>query len=140
MFIAAAGVTPMSRRLVLNVISRLALIGIEGNQSSKSRAILNELLQSPLNDIATQRDASNSDEKFFRMCEAAIDLSFFSPELVVDLFLNNADSLGPMINCLVAGYSDLSFTSDSPSHCIQVSDLELKNGDFYCHDFNNTKK
>jgi len=113
------GVTPMSRRLVLNVISRLALIGIEGNQSTKSRAILNELMQSPLNDIATLGEASNSDEKFFRMCEAAIDLSFFSPELIVDLFLNNADSLGPMINCLVSGYSDLSFTSDSESYCIQ---------------------
>ncbi|KAL7473676.1 hypothetical protein ACHAXS_014175, partial [Conticribra weissflogii] len=133
------GVTPMSRRLVLNVISRLALIGIEGNQSSKSRAILNDLLQYPLNDIATLRESSNSDEKFFRMCEAAIDLSFLSPELVVDLFLKSADCIGPMINCLVSGYSSLSFTSDLESYSIQVSDLLLKEGVFNCHNVTDTK-
>lgn len=116
------GVTPMSRRLILNTISRFALFEMKGStdRSHKSRAILQQLLHAPLNDIASQRDAPTSADKFFRMCEAAIDLSFFSPELVVDLFNNPSEDLGSMFGCVISGYSGLSFTSEVDSLCTQV--------------------
>jgi hypothetical protein len=103
------GVTPISRRIILRVISRLALYEMnETNGQSQTRegqSILCQLLQAPLNEMRSQRDLPYSAEKLHRLCEAAFDLSFFSPELVANLFAKPSDDLGIMFECVIMGYS-----------------------------------
>ena len=98
----------------MRVISHLALYEMKGakDQASEGQAILQQLLQQPLGVLGPQRDAPLSAEKMYRVCESAYDLSFFSPELVTDLFNNPPDDLGVICDCVIAGYSRLSFTSD----------------------------
>merc|ERR1712194_163365 len=54
-----------------------------------------------------------SAEKMFRVCEASSDLSFFSSELVADLFCNPSDDLGIIFESVITGYSKLLFTFDA---------------------------
>lgn len=119
------GVTPISRRIILRVISRLALYEMNEtngqSQTSEGQSILCQLLQAPLNEMRSQRDLPYSAEKLHRLCEAAFDLSFFSPELVANIFAKPSDDLGIMFECVIMGYSKLSFTSDADVMCQQVS-------------------
>ena len=75
------GVTPLSRRLLIRVISRLGM--------EQHCTVLHSLLEEPLNQIVAQKHSSPSVEKLFRLCEAALDLSFFSPELLTHFFQNS---------------------------------------------------
>ncbi|KAL9179854.1 hypothetical protein ACHAXT_007824 [Thalassiosira profunda] len=109
------GVTPISRRLVLRVVSRLALHGA----NEKGGIFLQQLVQAPLVEMRSQRELAFSAEKSFRLCEAAYDLSFFSPELVADLFDTAPDDLAIMFESVVTGYSRLSFASDDDASCQQ---------------------
>lgn len=114
------GVCPISRRIILKVISCLALHEMKANdQASEGRAILHQLLQGPLSEMRSQKEAPLSAEKLFKVCESALDLSFFSEELVADLFKNPSDDLGVMFDCVITGYSGLSFTSEADEMCQQ---------------------
>ena len=115
------GVCPVSRRIILKVISHLSLVKM--NNTNKVQAILQELLQTPLNEIVSQKknDATLSAEKLYVLCEASFDLSFYSPSLVTNLFNNNSNDLAVIFDCIIAGYSQLTFTVDSDDLCYQVS-------------------
>ena len=116
------GVAPMSRRLILNTLSHLALFEMKGttDQTYDGRAILYQLLHAPLNEIRSQKEVAMSADKLFRVCEAAFDLASFSPELVVDLFNHPTEDLGSMFEYVISGYSGLSFTGHTDSICEQV--------------------
>jgi len=109
------GVTPISRRIILRVISHLALYEMKGtnDQSSNGGTILRQLVQVPLGEMRSQKEHPFSADKVFRLSEASFDLSFFSPELVADLFDNPSDDLGIMFECVVTGYAKLACTSDA---------------------------
>lgn len=114
------GVCPVSRRIILKVISHLSLIKM--NNTNEVQAILQELLQVPLNEIVSfSSDATLSAEKLYVLCEASFDLSFYSPSLVTNLFNNNSNDLAVIFDCIIAGYSQLTFTVDSDDLCYQVS-------------------
>jgi len=107
--------TPYTRRIILRVISRLALHEMKGtnDQSSNGGIILHKLVQVPLGEMRSQKERHFSADKLFRVCEAAFDLSFFTPEIVADLFGNPSDDLGMMFECVITGYSMLLFTFDA---------------------------
>ena len=110
------GVTPISRRIVLRVISRLALSEMKGthnDQSTNGKMILQQLVQGPMGELRSQAGQPFSAEKMFRVCEASSDLSFFSSELVADLFCNPSDDLGIIFESVITGYSKLLFTFDA---------------------------
>lgn len=114
------GVTPFSRRMILRVISGLALHEMDRSniQAGEGRAILHQLFQTPLVELRSQRELPLSEEKLYRVCEAAFDLSFFSPQL---LAANEAwADMEVIFECVVTGYSRLSFTSDADAACQQV--------------------
>jgi len=101
------GVTPLSRRLLIRVVSRLGM--------QQGGTVLHSLLEEPLSEIVSQKSAPPSIEKLFRLCEAALDLSFFSPELLSHLFRNRASDLGSLFETAIMGYAGLSFTSEEDS-------------------------
>jgi hypothetical protein len=105
------GVTPLSRRLLIRVISRLGM--------QQGNAVVHSLLDEPLNEIIAQKNAPPSAEKFFRLCEAALDLSFFSPELLIQLVQNRASDLDSLVQTVILGYTGLTFASEVDSTCIQ---------------------
>lgn len=115
------GVSPMSRRLVLKTLSRLSMLQMNNSldQQSEGRAILHQLLNSPLSEIRSQKNVPTSFDTLFRICEASYDLASFSPELVVDLFSNSTEDIGYIFECVVSGYSGLSFASDTDAMCEQ---------------------
>lgn len=112
----------MSRRIVLRVLSRLAIYEVKRSKDgiSEGRGILHQLALVPLDDLRLQESVMLSADKLFRVCECAFDLAFFSPELVIDLF-NNHSEFGLLFECVIAGYSRLSFTWEEDSICHQVS-------------------
>ena len=114
------GVCPVSRRMVLRVISHLALYHMKQTNDQSGLAVLQQLLQTPLLEMRKQKEADASAEKLFRVCEAAFDLSYFSPSLVVDLFNNNSSDLNVMFECVITGYSHLSFAANTDDMCHQV--------------------
>lgn len=105
------GVTPLSRRLLIRVVSRLGM--------QQGDTVVNSLLDEPLNEIIAQKNAPPSAEKLFRLCEAASDLSFFSPELLIQLFQSRASDLDSLVQTVILGYTGLTFTSEVDSTCIQ---------------------
>ena len=127
-----SGVCPISRRIILKVISRLVLYEMKqsNGQASEGRAILQQLMQQPLTDLGLQKVAPMSAEKMYRVCESSYDLSFFSPELVTDIFNNTSDSLGVIFDCIINGYSGLSFASNADALCQQVSQKRYITGTF----------
>ena len=104
------GVTPLSRRLLIRVVSRLGM--------QQGGTVLHSLLEEPLSEIVSQKSAPPSIEKLFRLCEAALDLSFFSPEILSHLFRNRASELDSLFETVIMGYTGLSFTceADSTTH------------------------
>jgi len=123
------GVCPVSRRMIIKVISHLSLIKMKDNQSSENQAVLQQLLQAPLMELRSQASAPRSAEQFFRVCEASFDLSSFSPELVADVFSNSTEVLTTIFQCLLAGYARLSFSVDLDDTCHQWARLR---GGAYC--------
>jgi len=124
------GVCPVSRRMIIKVISHFSLIKMkQGNQSSEVQAILQQLLQAPLIELRSQASAPQSAEQVFRICEASFDLSYFSPKLVADVFSSNFEDLSTMFQCLLAGYARLSFSADIDDTCHQWARLR---GGAYC--------
>jgi len=123
------GVCPVSRRMIIKVISHLSLIRMKDNQSSEVQAVLKQLLQAPLIELRTQARAPQSAEHLFRVCEASFDLSSFSPKLVADVFSNNSEDLATIFQCLLAGYARLSFSVDIDDTCHQWARLR---GGAYC--------
>ncbi|KAL7545932.1 hypothetical protein ACHAWF_009281 [Thalassiosira exigua] len=103
------GVTPVSRRIILRVISRMALHGMNEtkDQHDEGRAIITKLLQAPLEEMKSQKEAPVSAGKIYRLCEDAYDISFFSSELVADLFYHRAHDLQILFDCTISGYSAL---------------------------------
>lgn len=124
------GVCPVSRRMIIKVISHLSLIKMKhDNQSSEVQAVLQQLLQAPLIELRSQTSDHQSAEQLFRVCEASFDLSYFSPELVANVFSNNSEDLEPIFQCLLAGYTRLSFSVDIDDTCHQRARLR---GGAYC--------
>ena len=117
------GACPVSRRMVLRVISHLALYHMKQTNDQSGLAVLQQLLQTPLLEMRKQKGADASAEKLFRVCEAAFDLSYFSPALVVDLFNSNSSDLNVMFECVIAGYSNLSFAANTDDMCHQVREI-----------------
>jgi hypothetical protein len=105
------GVTPLSRRLLIRVVSRLGMM--------QGGTVLHSLLEEPLSEIITQKSAPFSIEKLFRLCEAALDLSFFSPELLSHLFRNRASDLDSLFETLIMGYTGLSVRGEEDSTTYQ---------------------
>ena len=101
------GVTPFSRRVVLRVISRLALSSISGTSEEPSNVtVLHHLVEVPLQEIRSQKGQPFSAETLYRVCEASMDLSFFSPEIIANMFNNNiSDSVGIIAEYVTFGYS-----------------------------------
>jgi hypothetical protein len=116
-----AGVCPVSRRIILRVISRLAIYQMKASkdEACNGQAILHQLALVPLDEMKLLKDDPPSPKKLFRVCESAYDLSFFSPELLADV-LNNPLALEVLFDCAIAGYSRLSFSSDVDALCRQV--------------------
>lgn len=114
------GVCPVSRRMVLRVISLLALHHMKHTNDQSGLAVLQQLLQIPLLEMRKQKGADASAENLFRVCEAAFDLSYFSPSLLADLFNSYSSDLSVMFECVIVGYSNLSFTANSDDMCHQV--------------------
>jgi len=102
------GVTPLSRRLLIRVVSRLGM-------QQGGGTVLHTLLEEPLREIVAQKSTPTTVEKLFRLCEAALDLSFFSPPLLSHLFRNRASDLDSLFQTVIMGYSGLSFTSEADS-------------------------
>ncbi len=100
------GVTPLSRRLLIRVVSRLGMQQGVGT-------VLHSLLEEPLREIVALKSTPFTIEKVFRLCEAALDLSFFSPELLSHLFRDRASDLDSLFQTVIMGYTGLSFTSDA---------------------------
>ena len=124
------GVCPVSRRMIIKVISHLSLIKMkEDNQSSEVQVVLQQLLQAPLIELRTQASAPQSAEQLFRICESSFDLSYYSPELVADIFSNSTEDLATIFQCLLAGYARLSFSADVDDMCHQWARLR---GGAYC--------
>ena len=115
------GVCPVSRRIILRVISRLAIYQMKAthDEAGDGQAILHRLALAPLDEMKSLKDTPLSPEKLFRVCESAYDLAFFSPELLADVF-NNPLVLDVLFECAIAGYSRLSFSSDVDALCHQV--------------------
>ncbi|KAL7493940.1 hypothetical protein ACHAWT_005337 [Skeletonema menzelii] len=99
------GVTPLSRRLLIRVVSRLGIQQGDGT-------VLHSLLEEPLREIVAQKSSPVTIEKLFRFCEAALDLSFFSPELLSHLFRDRTSDLDSLFQTVIMGYAGLSFTSE----------------------------
>ena len=106
------GVSPLSRRLLIRVISRLGMQ--QGDDS-----VLYSLLEEPLREIVSQKSTTTTIEKLFRLCEAALDLSFFSPEILSHLFKSRGSDLDPLFEALIMGYSSLSFTNEADASTYQ---------------------
>jgi hypothetical protein len=115
------GVCPVSRRIVLKVISRLAMHQMKTTKDdvSEGRAILHNLALAPLNEMKSLKVSLLTPDKLFRLCEASYDCAFFSPEVVGDI-LNNPSDLDLVFDCVVEGYSRLTFSSDVDALCHQV--------------------
>ncbi|KAL3761981.1 hypothetical protein ACHAW5_006487 [Stephanodiscus triporus] len=115
------GVCPVSRRIILRVISRLAIyqMKVTKDEIGDGRAILHRLALAPLDEMKSLKDAPLSPEKLFRVCESAYDLSFFSPEVLADVF-NNPLVLEVLFDCAIEGYSRLLVSSDVDALCHQV--------------------
>lgn len=115
------GVCPVSRRIVLKVISRLAIHRIKStnDDAGEGQVILHSLALAPLNELKSLKDSPLTPEKLFRLCEASYDFAFFSPEVVGDI-LNNPSDLDLVFDCVVEGYSRLTFSSDVNALCHQV--------------------
>jgi hypothetical protein len=116
------GVCPVSRRLILRVISTLAIYDMRSakDRASVGREILYQLALAPIDDMNGQKDVELSAEKLFRVCECSYDLSFFSPELMTELLNNHHSEFELLFECVIDGYSRLSFTSDVDDICHQV--------------------
>lgn len=120
------GVTPISRRIVLRVISRLAFSEIKATSNdppNNGEMILRQLVQAPLGQLRSQTEEPFSADKLYRVCEASLDLSFFSPELVAGLFCNSFDDIRVIFESVITGYSRLQFTFDTDVIWQQVRPL-----------------
>ena len=115
------GVCPVSRRIVLKVISRLAIHRMKTTKddAGEGQAILHSLALAPLNELKSLKVSQLTPEKLFRLCEAGYDFAYFSPEVVGDI-LNNPSDLDLVFDCVVEGYSRLNFSSDVDALCHQV--------------------
>ena len=115
------GVCPVSRRIVLKVISRLAIHRMKTTKddAGEGQAILHRLALAPLNEMKSLKVSQLTPEKLFRLCEAGYDFAYFSPEVVGDI-LNNPSDLDLVFDCVVEGYSRLKFSSDVDALCHQV--------------------
>lgn len=116
------GVCPVSRRMILRIISRLAL-------HQQSHGLLQQLVQAPLDEMKSQKEAQISPEKFFRLAEAGFDLSFFSPELVASLVNKPSGDMQVIFECVIQGYK-LLLTSGENATCHQV---RLENAYSFLH-------
>ena len=116
------GVCPVSRRIILRAISTLCFheMKIAKEGTSVGRDILYQLALAPLDDMRMQKNVALSAEKLFRICECSYDLSFFSPKLVTELLNNHHSEFELLFECVVTGYSRLSFTSGIDDICYQV--------------------
>ena len=115
------GVCPVSRRIVLKVISRLAIHRMKTTKddAGEGQAVLHSLALAPLNELKSLKVSQLTPEKLFRLCEAGYDFAYFSPEVVGDI-LNNPSDLDLVFDCVVEGYSRLKFSSDVDALCHQV--------------------
>jgi hypothetical protein len=121
------GVCPVSRRIILRVISTLALYDMKRAKDGaiSGRDILHQLAIAPVDDLRLQKDVVQSAEKLFRICECAYDFAFFSPELVTDLLNNHHSEFELLFECVISGYSQLSFNTDVDDICYQVRSICL---------------
>jgi hypothetical protein len=115
------GVCPISRRLVLRALSRLCMLQMNGRNDESGRNTLHRLLQVTMSELSSQKDLPITSDKLFRVCEATYDLASFSSFVVADLFNNSSDELKCVFECVLAGYSRLSFSAESDEWVEQVS-------------------
>jgi len=132
------GVTPKTRRILLQTISRIGVVAIEGTTSNGTTsghtevvsAKLQELFQAPLQIILQTSGTCIGDktDTIFRVCEAVFDLSSFSPRLVSSLFSSREHQDNPdyrkavetIVELVVSGYQLASVPGDTPDNtCIQ---------------------
>ena len=90
------------------------------NDAGEGQAILHNLALAPLNEMKSLKVSPLTPGKLFRLCEASYDFAFFSPEVVGDIPLNNPSDLVLVFDCVVEGYSRLTFSSDVDALCHQV--------------------
>ncbi|KAL3798961.1 hypothetical protein HJC23_005100 [Cyclotella cryptica] len=107
------GVAPISRRLVLRTISRLCMLQTKTSGDESGRVILHQLLRVPLSEIRVQKELPLTRDKLLRVCESTFDLASFNSFVIADLFNNPSGELGCVFECVLSGYSRLSFSADS---------------------------
>ena len=124
------GVAPISRRLVLRTISHLCMLQMKASDDESGRIILHELLQVPLSEISFQKDLPLTSDKLFRVCESTFDLASFNSIVIADLFNNPTSELGCVFECVLSGFSRLSFSADNDPWFEQVRVVKcIKNCD-----------
>lgn len=114
------GVAPISRRLVLRTISHLCMLQMKTSSDESGRIILQDLLQVPLSEISFQKDLHVTSDKLFRLCESTFDLASFDSIVIANLFNNPTSELGCVFECVLSGYSRLSFSADFDPWFAQV--------------------
>ena len=119
------GVTPKSRRILLNALCRLEILS-EGKAGASN--LLHNIFHSSLATVASMH-GSNSTDALFQITEAVFDLASFPPSIASSLFILSNDPEGRqkkacievITSAICDGYCDLSTAKVPSEKCIQVS-------------------
>jgi len=115
------GVTPKSRRILLNIICHIEILS-DGQAGASS--MLGDLFRSIVAGIASFKPISQFDERtYYQICESTFDITSFSPRIVRSLFQAQDPCLEVLVSACNEGYSRLSITSPPDSLSFQVCTL-----------------
>ena len=115
------GVTPKSRRILLNIICHLEILTKGGAGCSAMLTALFELAVTSIAGYTNAPAALDDENALFQICESTWDLAAFSPSIVESLFNYEGNQASAKMACLEVltrgicrGYQRLT-TSDDPS-------------------------
>jgi hypothetical protein len=120
------GVTPRTRRILLETISRFAMIansipGLLDDGGKQLENMLHELFHSTVISIVNKRSQHLDAETLFQICEETFDIASFSPTVISQLFTPSCEPLGmecvsTMLQAGVYGY-ERALLCDEPDKC-----------------------
>jgi hypothetical protein len=101
------GVTSQSRRILLNILCTLEL---KSQATTGMSNVLSAMYNSTLDTICSFRSDSFDEQTLFHMCETALDIAMFPPEVVLSIFCSDdndksTQSLHILATACIRGYS-----------------------------------
>ena len=121
----SVGVLPKSRRILLNVASRIGLSAMKTEVFDQEaiHTYLNEIVQTSLKELSIKSsEAPSTAAHLYQLCEASYDVAAFPSEITRTVFLSDtaSEALDNVVSECAAGYKFAFDNGGNPSQaCVQ---------------------